>query len=253
MNLTILIAANNARWAKMQILPARELEVEKVAARLSAPKAKAIYQQISQAVWNTPDRWWFVAIVHEREASQNFACSIAQGDPWNQVSRNVPRGLGPFKSFIDAAIYTLTRVPVGGYIPAKWTDWSIGGVLTLFELYNGLGYEMYHSEASPYDWGATTIEQEGKYIADARFSPMTWDTQVGCAAMIKAMMAIDPLIVFGSPANANTAVPGAAVPPGEAKIAPAPIAKPAASAGPNDGLLVALRDLLRQVEKRLAA
>jgi lysozyme family protein len=196
MTLAELTALNLARWEKCEILASRELQVEKVAAGLIAPKAKAIYQAIAQIVWGKPDRWWFIAVVHEREASQNFACSIAQGDPWNIRSIHVPRGIGPFKSFADAAVFTLQRCAP---YPAKWTDWSIGGVLTLWILYNGTGYEFYHAEPSPYDWGATNIEQEGKYVADGLYDASVWDMQVGCAAMLKAMMAMDTSIQLESP------------------------------------------------------
>jgi len=189
-----LAATNLARWQKCQILPERGLEVERVVAGLCAPKAKAIYQQISQLVWGTPARWWFVAIVHEREASQNFSLSIAQGDPWNKISTHIPRGIGPFDSFIAAAVFVLNKCAP---YPAKWLDWSIGGVLTLFIAYNGDGYELYHNEPSPYDWGATNIEQEGKYVADNQYNPDVWDTQIGCAAMIKGMMELDSTIQFG--------------------------------------------------------
>ena len=188
MNFTAL---NTARWQTCKVLTNRELEVEGVSARLCAPKARAIYQQISQAVWKSPDRWWFVAIVHEREASQNFNRSIAQGDPWNQRSVHVPRGIGPFRGFVDAAVFVLNRCAP---YPAKWTDWSIGGVLTLFESYNGYGYELYHHEPSPYDWGATNVEREGKYVVDGKYNPNVWDLQVGCAAMLKGMMELDQSI-----------------------------------------------------------
>lgn len=189
-----LTAANLVRWNACKILPARELEVERVAAVACAPKAKAIYQQIAQAVWGKPDRWWFIGIVHMREASQNFNDSLAQGDPWNEVSKDVPRGIGPFTSFVAAAIFALTKCAP---YPAKWTDWSIGGVMTLFIAYNGYGYELYHNEPSPYDWGATTVEQEGKYVEDGKYNPGVWDTQIGAAAMLKAMMAMDTSIKIG--------------------------------------------------------
>lgn len=192
MNTAELITDNAARWAKMSILPNRLLEVERVSAALVAPNAKAIYQQVQVQVPAVP--WWFVAIVHEREASQNFKCSIAQGDPWNKRSVHVPRGIGPFTNFVAAAVFTLTRCAP---YPSKWTDWSPGGVLTLFESYNGTGYENYHNEPSPYDYGATTIETEGKYVADGKYDPDVWDTQIGCAAMLKQMMVIDPSIVLG--------------------------------------------------------
>lgn len=188
---------NAERWAHCAILPKRLAEVEAVAKRLCAAQAKERYQRISQEVWDTPERWWFVAIVHEREADQDFSRQLGQGDPLDRVSKHVPRGRGPFTNhdghdaFFWGAVDALTKcAPYAG----KWTDWSIGGVLTLWILYNGVGYEEYHHEASPYDWGATTIESFGKYVADGRYAPHVWDSQVGCAAMLKAMMAINPSI-----------------------------------------------------------
>ena len=71
MNTAELITDNAARWDKMSILPNRLLEVERVSAALVAPNAKAIYQQVQVQVPAVP--WWFVAIVHEREASQNLS------------------------------------------------------------------------------------------------------------------------------------------------------------------------------------
>lgn len=252
-DLTALKTANAARWEKAQILPARELQVEKVAAALCAPKAKAIYQTIEKA---TGVPWFVVAVIHEREAAQNFGRSIAQGDPWNEPSVHVPRGIGPFKSFYDAAVFALTRCAP---FAARWTDWSAGGTLTLLELYNGIGYDEYHHEASPYDWGATTMEQEGKYIADGKWSATVWDTQVGCAAMLKAMMAIDTSITFASTGAAPAAPIADAAKP--ASAAPSPSIVPAAKpADPAPGatpeipaeILAALHNLFAAINARLA-
>jgi len=186
-----LIAECNRLWPKCYILPKRKPEVMSVSQRLCAPESKALYQRVSALVWGTPDRWWFVAIVHEREASGNFKASIAQGDPWNERSTHIPRGIGPFQSFVDAAQFTLRKLPP---YPAKWSDWTIGGVLALFIQYNGTGYEDWHHEVSPYDWGATNVEEIGKYIADGKYDPTVWDTQIGCAALIKGMMEVDSSI-----------------------------------------------------------
>ena len=187
-----LIAENASRWAKCEITPARLKEVNAVAARLATQSAKATYQQIS-AQTNVP--WWVIAVIHEREANQNFACSIAQGDPWNTVSVHIPKGRGPFSSFFAAAVDALVNCAPKA---AQWKDWSAGGTLTVLEEYNGLGYENYHAEASPYLWGATNQEQRGKYIGDGEYSATTWDTQLGCAAMLKAMIALDTSITFGA-------------------------------------------------------
>jgi lysozyme family protein len=204
-DLTALKALNAVRWKDCQILPDRMAEVMEVANKLCAPDAKARYQAIAQAVWGKPERWYFVAIVHEREAGgpPHWDKQLGQGDPLNQPSRHIPRGVGPFlahpgdtpgsDAFHRCAVYTLQRCSPKA---AVWTDWSAGGVLTLCVLYNGTGYEDFHHEASPYDWGATNHEQWGKYVADGQWSAHVWDTQIGCAAMIKAMMTIDPSIQF---------------------------------------------------------
>jgi lysozyme family protein len=184
-----LIADNQARWLRCQIAPQRLPEVTSVATRLVAPAAKGIYSQI-QELTNVP--WWVIAVIHEREASQNFSRSIAQGDPWNAPSRHVPKGRGPFKSFIAAAQDALVACAPHA---ASWKDWSPGGALTILEEYNGLGYEDYHAEASPYNWGATDQEEWGKYTNDGHWEHV-WDTQIGCAAMFKAMMGLDKSIVF---------------------------------------------------------
>lgn len=187
-----LIAENEARWQKCEIAPARVKEISAVARRLVHAIAKGIYTQIEEL---TGVPWWVVAIIHEREADQNWGRSIAQGDPWNAVSRHVPKGRGPFHSFIDAAVDALKNCAPKA---AEWHDWSAGGSLTILEEYNGLGYEDYHAEASPYLWGATNQEQRGKYVGDGEYSAATWDTQLGCAAMLMAMMQLDKSISFGA-------------------------------------------------------
>lgn len=185
-----LIAENEARWQKCQITPDRMNEAAQVAKRLVAPTAKGIYSQI-QELTGVP--WWVVAVIHEREASQSWMANIAQGDPWGHVSRHVPKGRGPFHSFVDAAVDALKNCAPKA---ADWKDWSAGGTLTILEEYNGLGYEEYHAEASPYIWGATNQEQRGKYVGDGEYSAATWDTQLGCAAMLQAMMVLDKSISF---------------------------------------------------------
>lgn len=202
-NIPALITKYGALWDKAHILPNRMAEVNAVARRLVAPDAKARYQTISQA---TGVPWWVIAVIHEREASQNFTKQLGQGDPLNQISQHVPRGRGPFfnhpndppgqDAFYRGAVDALQNCPP---YAARWKDWSPGGTLTLLVLYNGTGYDDYHHEVSPYDFGATDQEQRGKYTGDGHFDPLVWDTQVGCAAMLKAMMVLDPSIKFATP------------------------------------------------------
>lgn len=185
-----LILLNEERWKTCEILPRQQSLLRIVATRLVFPSAKFQYQVISK-ITSVP--WWVIAMIHEREASQSWAANIAQGDPWNAISRHTPKGRGPFKSFRDAAVDALEQCPP---FAAKWKDWSAGGALTLLVLYNGTGYEDWHHEASPYIWAATNHEEWGKYTSDGHWHHDVWDTQLGCAAMLKAMMTLDKEIVL---------------------------------------------------------
>lgn len=182
-DLVALKAGNEKRWAKAKLTA----NYSKIAKALVAAKPR--YQAV-EAKTGVP--WAVIAVIHERESSQNWSRSLAQGDPWNRVSIHVPRGRGPFNSWEDAAIDAL--VNCGPYLARK-KDWSIGGTLVNLELYNGAGY-VSKGLPSPYLWAGTDQYLGGKYVADGVFDRHAWDTQPGCANLLKAMMAIDPTITF---------------------------------------------------------
>ena len=77
---------------------------------------------------------------------------------------------------------------------AHWTDWSIGGALTLLEQYNGLGYAN-RGMPSPYIWASTNQYSHGKYTSDGHFDPHAVDRQIGCAALLRRMTILDPSII----------------------------------------------------------
>jgi lysozyme family protein len=146
--------------------------------------------------------WFVIAVIHQRECSQSWAGSIAQGDPWDRKSTHVPAGRGPFKSWEDAAVDALANCAP---YAARNKDWSIGGILTLLEQYNGLGYAS-RGLASPYIWSGTDQYVSGKYVADHVFDPKAVDRQLGCAGLILAMAAIDTSVQAGGLAS-NDVVP----------------------------------------------
>ena len=193
-DIVALKSANAKRWANAKLTR----NLTSVAKSLVAAKPR--YQAVET---KTGVPWFVIAVIHEREASGRWDCQLGQGDPLHLISRHVPRGRGPFldhpgdvpgnDAWHRAAVDALTNCPP---YAARWKDWSIGGVLTLLELYNGTGYDDYHHECSPYDWGATTAEEEGKYTGDGQFSADVWDSQVGCAAMLKQMAIDDPTITL---------------------------------------------------------
>lgn len=210
-----LKVANASRWAKARLT--RKADAVSVAARLIDPIAKTRYQLV-EAKTGVP--WFVIAVIHERESSQSWKASLAQGDPWNLVSIHVPTGRGPFKSWEDAAIDAL--VNCAPYL-ARRVDWSMGGTLAALESYNGLGYAS-RGLPSPYLWAGTDQYVAGKFVRDGFFDPAKVDQQLGCAALLIAMMALGAAIALTA---SQPAPPVSPQPIPAPKPAPIPQASPA--------------------------
>jgi lysozyme family protein len=203
-DLVALKAANTKRWSVAR----QTRDGSSAANRLVA--AKSHYQAVER-VTRVP--WFVIAVIHEREASQSWSGSLAQGDPWNRVSVHVPSGRGPFNSWEEAAIDALVNCAPFG---ARWKDWSAGGALTLLEQYNGLGYSRM-GRPSPYVWAGTDQYVSGKYVKDGVYDPNVIDKQLGCACLLIAMSKLDSGVTFTSLAQ-----PG----PQPAQSSPTPPAPP---------------------------
>jgi lysozyme family protein len=175
-----LAQANQKRWEEMKVNPGQEKEFKAIAARLSTPAAVKRYKSVSA---KTGVPWQVIAVIHEREASQNWNSNIAQGDPWNKRSTHVPVGRGPFPSWEDAAYDALTNCAP---FAAHNKDWSVGGALAILEKFNGLGYAN-KGRPSPYIWSGTNQYKSGKYVSDGVYSPNAVDKQLGCAGILYEM------------------------------------------------------------------
>ena len=184
-DLNVLTAANAQRWVEAKLTR----DFAPVARRLVGSAAKTKYQAVSA---KTGVPWALIAVIHERECSQDWAGSLAQGDPWNRVSVHVPAGRGPFRSWEEAAIDALVNCAP---YAARNRDWSIGRMLAKLEQYNGLGYAA-RGRPSPYIWSGTDRYRSGKYVRDGVYDPNVVDRQPGCAGLLMAMMALDPTITF---------------------------------------------------------
>ena len=189
-DINALKAVNAQRWKAMHTNPSLSVALDAVAKRLVDSAAKAHYVQVG---FDTTVPWYVIAVIHERESSQSWTSSLAQGDPWNKESIHKPIGIGPFQSWADAAEYALKHCAP---FAANNRDWTIGGTLTLLEEYNGLGYAM-HNMPSPYIWASTDQYKTGKFIADGNFDPDAIDHQLGCAALLSRMVLADSTIHSG--------------------------------------------------------
>jgi lysozyme family protein len=189
----------------------RQREVDQVAGKLLAFVTQGRYAEVS-AQLGIPQI--LIATSFERESSSNFNDSPAQGDPWRQVSRNVPRGRGPFASWKDAAIdaYKLDGLDQVGTGNWTWARFCYEG-----ELFNGFGYRA-HGVHTPYDWAGSNDYVTGKYVRDGVFDMNHADTQLGIVPVARAMVAAMPsLDIPGWPAR-GTAVVGASDPPQPAPV-----------------------------------
>jgi len=179
-DLGLLKAKNLDRWENAELT--RAYEFVPVARRLVAAKIR--YKSV-EAKTGVP--WFFIAVTHQRESSQRWDRSLAQGDPWDRISTHVPKGRGPFTSWEAAAIDALVNCSP---YAARNKDWSVGGLLTMLEQYNGLGYAN-KGIPSPYVWSGTDQYERGKYVADGVFDRNAVDKQLGCAGLILAMKELE--------------------------------------------------------------
>lgn len=217
-NVVALEARNAVRRQSMHIRADRLTAFKATAERLCRPENKARYQGVTDRLVELaandgtihPVPWWFIAIVSEREygGPPHWDRQLGQGDPIREVSHNEPAGRGPFLGHagdVTPGHDAWTRCCLDALIDcaphaARWTDWSIGGLLTLLEEYNGLGYAA-HGVPSAYVWSGTDQYVSGKFVADHVYRASVIDVQEGCAPLAM-MMAIDPSIAIDGLAEA---------------------------------------------------
>jgi len=176
------------QWDTMQIKPARQAEMEKLAKFAVAHKDQ--YKAIED---KTGVPWPLIAVLHRRESDANFFTYLGNGDPLSRRTVHVPYGRGPFTgpdAFIKGAVDALH---LDGLDSVK--DWRLEKMLYYCEVFNGLGYAM-HGRPSPYIWGGTNIQVPGKYVADGVYSNSAWDGQPGCAPILYMIQKLDPTVVY---------------------------------------------------------
>lgn len=79
-------------------------------------------------------------------------------------------------------------------------------MLTLLEMYNGLGYYR-KGIPSPYIWAGTDQYKKGKYVRDGVFDPEVVDKQLGVAGLIMCLDEADDTISYPQKPLPNAIAP----------------------------------------------
>lgn len=146
---------------------------------------KQVYQSIANKV-NAAMPYYFIAILHARESGCNFRTHLHNGDSLNQRTINVPTNR-PKAAPANGTTYTFEESAIDALMIKgldKWKDWSVAGMIYLFERYNGFGYAR-RKKNNPYVWSGTQHYTAGKYVADGVFSSTAVDKQIGAATLLK--------------------------------------------------------------------
>ncbi|MDD3581274.1 MAG: hypothetical protein PHW74_09665 [Desulfobacca sp.] len=160
--------------------------------------------------------WYFIAVIHNMEASLNFNCHLHNGDPLSARTVHVPAGRpkqgNPPFSWEESASDALRMKGLH-----NWSDWSLPGVLYKLEEYNGWGYRLYHPHVlSPYLWSYSNHYVSGKYVADGTWSDVAVSKQIGAAVCLRRMAELGVIELWEAPITpvaAQAAAPGAPAAP----------------------------------------
>lgn len=121
----------------------------------------------------------FAGALDYRESDCNPHTGLGQGDPWNRVSTHVPRGCGPFRSWLDAAIFYVHF----DHLDDNSAPWSLAYECWKGESWNGLGYRN-HGVPSTYLFAGTNLQQKGFYKSDGHWDANAVDQRVGIMPII---------------------------------------------------------------------
>jgi lysozyme family protein len=102
----------------------------------------------------------FIGALDYRESTCNPMRALGQGDRWDRVSVNVPRGKGPFKSWEDAAVFYVKYDKLN----ENSAPWTMEYACWKGEIWNGFGPRN-HGKHTGYLWSGTNAYKGGNSAA----------------------------------------------------------------------------------------
>jgi lysozyme family protein len=184
-----------AYLAHMTVTPSKTGQIDAAAKKILLPQNLDVYMAATEGTAIPPA---FIGGLELREDNCDPTRALGQGDRWDRVSVNVPRGQGPFKSRLDAMKF---------YIHYDGLDdnshpWTEEYECWRGERWNGLGPRA-HGRPTGYLWAGTSIYDKptglgGKYISDGVWSPTTYDVQLGIIPVLRRIAQLRPDLAVGS-------------------------------------------------------
>jgi len=182
-NLTSAVKSEYDRlWNTCEIRPERRAEAARIADRIAGHRRR---YEAAGGPHGVP--WYVVGIIHQLEASGDFAKHLHNGDPLTARTVRVPTGRptsgNPPFAWEFSAADALVHDGLG-----SWRDWSISATLFVFERFNGFGYRKPEiAIPSPYLWSFSNHYTKGKYIADNVYSGTAVSAQCGTGILLRLL------------------------------------------------------------------
>lgn len=208
------------------VTPSRAASIDSAAKKILRPGNMDVYLAACEGTTIPPS---FIGALELRESDCDPTRALGQGDRWDRVSVNVPRGKGPFASRLAAMKFYIHY----DRLDENSSPWSWEYACWKGEIWNGLGPRA-HGRRTGYLWSGTNLYDRpsgkgGKYVADGVWSSTTYDIQLGIVPVMRRIAELDGRFAIGS------ALPLVEAPP----LAPTPLPSPAGvGGGPRDTLWV---------------
>lgn len=213
-HLADLSAGYAADWARMDVATARKGAVDAAARTIIAGRRR--YETVGRAL-GIP--WAIIGLLHMREASNDFACHLHNGDSLKRRTVHVPAGRLPTHEppfgWEESAIDALRLDGLD-----KMGPWTLEAFAFAAERFNGFGPRN-RGKRSGYLWAGSNVYDGGKYVEDNVWSASTWDEQLGVMPVLAAIEAAPP---------AEVIIPGTALPATAPTVADTLAAHPIAKA-----------------------
>lgn len=159
----------------------RPRDADAAAKKILLPQNMDAYQAMTEGTRVPPA---FVGVLELREDDCDPSRALGQGDRWDRVSVNVPRGLGPFASRVAAGKFYVKYE----HLDDNSASWTLEYECWKGEIWNGLGPRA-HGRRSGYLLAGTSLYDPptglgGKYVSDGQWSPGTVDQQIGIVPVL---------------------------------------------------------------------